>query len=58
MGNKKLEKNLLIKYEISYDKTEEEIVNYAVKLNGGHMNRFIDRDRTQDLIKGVDVILN
>ena len=61
IGNKNLKevrtKNPLLSYEISYDKTEEEIIKYVVNRKCVGMNKFINKDRTLDLIKSIDAIL-
>ena len=55
MGNKKFEENRksnpLLSHEAAYDETEEEIIKHAVNRNGVDINRFINRDRTADLIR-------
>ena len=62
MGNKNLEEarnnNQLLRHDTAYDKTEEEMIKHLVYKKGVDTNIFIDRDRTTDLIRGVDEILN
>ena len=62
IGNRKLKesskKNPLLSHKTSYDETEEEIIKYVVNRNGVDINKFIDIDRTQDLIKGADATLH
>ena len=50
--------NPLLRYEIDYDETKEEIIKYLVNRKGVDMNRFIKRDRSKDLIRGVNAMLN
>ena len=62
MGNKRPEEarknNPLLRHETNYHETEEEIIKHAVHMNGIDMNRFINRDKTIDLIRGIDEMLN
>ena len=43
--------------DTAYDETAEEIIKHAVNRNSVDVNRFINRDRTIDLIRGIDATL-
>ena len=48
----------MLRYEANYNEIEEEVIKHAVNRNGIDANRFINRCRTIDLIRGADATLN
>ena len=59
-AKKKLEENRKtnprLRYDTNHNETEEDSVTYGVNRNNIYMNRFIDIDRTTDIITCIDTM--